>query len=186
MRCPRAALRPAPGRLRASCRPALRPVGGVLPLDWDRSGRVTPATTALDLRPPIGAGVSDRALRPRPRKPGLKSRATAEAFASEPSVERRQASAPAAEGRRKPALPWRAPHRWCGHETLRLSAFRFLRFLSYIARMKRSEIRERHSSVTVVPGLRGACHRAGHFGPDPLAPSGLRCCGANLVRRATR
>src|ERR1700724_2640742 len=24
------------------------------------------------------------------------------------------------------------------------------------------------------PGLRGACHRAGHFGPDPLAPSGLR------------
>ena len=24
------------------------------------------------------------------------------------------------------------------------------------------------------PGLRGAFHRAGHFGPDPLAPSGLR------------
>ncbi len=28
----------------------------------------------------------------------------------EPSVERRQASAPAAEGRRKPISPWRAPH----------------------------------------------------------------------------
>jgi hypothetical protein len=28
----------------------------------------------------------------------------------EPSVERRQASAPAAEGRRKPTSPWRAPH----------------------------------------------------------------------------
>ncbi len=36
VRCPRAELRSAPGRLRASCRPALRPVGGVLPLDWDR------------------------------------------------------------------------------------------------------------------------------------------------------
>src|ERR1700730_15032505 len=24
------------------------------------------------------------------------------------------------------------------------------------------------------PGFRGACHRAGHFGPDPLAPSGLQ------------
>ena len=29
---------------------------------------------------------------------------------AEPSVERRQASAPAAEGRRKPIQPWRAPH----------------------------------------------------------------------------
>ena len=24
------------------------------------------------------------------------------------------------------------------------------------------------------PGFHGACHRAGHFGPDPLAQSGLR------------
>jgi hypothetical protein len=43
-------------------------------------------------------------------------------------VERRQASAPAAEGRRKPTYPWRDRTRWCGHETLRLSAFRFLYF----------------------------------------------------------
>jgi hypothetical protein len=41
-------------------------------------------------------------------------------------VERRQASAPAAEGRRKPALSWRDRTRWCGHETLRLSSFFFL------------------------------------------------------------
>jgi hypothetical protein len=31
-----------PGRLRASCSPALRPVRGVLPLDWDRRQRITP------------------------------------------------------------------------------------------------------------------------------------------------
>jgi len=33
------------GRVRASCSPALRPVRGVLPLDWDRRPRVTPAET---------------------------------------------------------------------------------------------------------------------------------------------
>jgi hypothetical protein len=47
-------------------------------------------------------------------------------------VERRQASAPAAEGRRKPALSWRDRTRWCGHEILRLSAFRFPLFLSFV------------------------------------------------------
>jgi len=35
-RCLRAASQAAPGRLRASCPPALRPVRGVHPLDWDR------------------------------------------------------------------------------------------------------------------------------------------------------
>src|ERR1700741_5237192 len=40
--------------------------------------------------------------------------------------------------------------------------------------MERSEIRERSCRVIAEPGLRGACHRAGHFGPAPLAPSGLR------------
>ncbi len=34
-----------PGRLWASCSPALRPVRGVLPLDWDRRHRVTPGET---------------------------------------------------------------------------------------------------------------------------------------------
>jgi hypothetical protein len=35
-RCLRAASQAVPGRLRASCPPVLRPVRGVLPLDWDR------------------------------------------------------------------------------------------------------------------------------------------------------
>jgi hypothetical protein len=35
-RSPRAALRPAPGRLRASVTPVLRPVREVQSLDWDR------------------------------------------------------------------------------------------------------------------------------------------------------
>jgi hypothetical protein len=38
--------------------------------------------------------------------------------------------------------------------------------------MKRSVMRELLAGED--PGFRGACHRAGHFGPDPLAPSGLR------------
>jgi hypothetical protein len=32
----------------------------------------------------------------------------------------------------------------------------------------------RCSSSHVVPGFRGACHRAGHFGPDPLAHPGYK------------
>ncbi|MGA7790027.1 MAG: hypothetical protein WCA56_17900, partial [Xanthobacteraceae bacterium] len=47
-----------------------------------------------------------------------------------------------------------------GHETLRLPAFRFPSFF-FVARMKRSEIRERHKSSSIGPGLRSA-------------PSGLR------------
>jgi hypothetical protein len=43
-------------------------------------------------------------------------------------VERRQASAPAAAGWRKPTLRGANRTRWCGHATLRLSAFRFLFF----------------------------------------------------------
>jgi hypothetical protein len=42
-RSPRAGLRPASGRLRASFTPVLRPVREVLSLDWDRRRRVTPA-----------------------------------------------------------------------------------------------------------------------------------------------
>jgi hypothetical protein len=36
------------------------------------------------------------------------------------------------------------------------------------------EIRDRHSSSQTVSGFHRACHRAGHFGPDPLVQSGLR------------
>ncbi|MFZ3360818.1 MAG: hypothetical protein WA652_07945, partial [Xanthobacteraceae bacterium] len=39
-------------------------------------------------------------------------------------------------------------------ETLRLPAFRFPIF--FVARMKRSEIRERHKSSSIGPGLRSA------------------------------
>ena len=42
----RADLQPAPGRLRASFTPVLRPVREMQSLDWDRKGRVTPAWTA--------------------------------------------------------------------------------------------------------------------------------------------
>ncbi|MGD0335046.1 MAG: hypothetical protein ABSA90_17610, partial [Xanthobacteraceae bacterium] len=38
----RADSQPAPGRLRASFTPVLRPVREVQSLDWDRKGRVTP------------------------------------------------------------------------------------------------------------------------------------------------
>jgi hypothetical protein len=43
VRCLRAGLQPAPGRLWASFPSALRPRREVLLLDWDRIGRVTPA-----------------------------------------------------------------------------------------------------------------------------------------------
>jgi hypothetical protein len=76
-------------------------------------------------------------------------------------VERRQASAPASGGSAQAGLSVARPARRlrAGHETLRLSAFRFL--LSFVARMKRSEIRELNRSVEAVPGLRSG-------------PSGLR------------
>jgi hypothetical protein len=65
-------------------------------------------------------------------------------------VERRQASAPAAEGRRKPALRGAPRTRWCGHETLRLSAFRFLLFLLFVLPFL--------SSSFVIAGLDPAIH----------------------------
>ena len=46
-RCLRAASQAAPGRLRASCPPVLRPVRGVQPLDWDRNERVMPANSRV-------------------------------------------------------------------------------------------------------------------------------------------
>jgi hypothetical protein len=52
----RGAIHSAPGQLRASCAPVLRPVREVLSLDWDRRARVTPVLAARDLRPSVGAG----------------------------------------------------------------------------------------------------------------------------------
>jgi hypothetical protein len=55
-----------------------------------------------------------------------------------------------------------------------------------VARMSVSEIRGRHSSSQAAPGFHGACHRAGHFGPDPLVPSGLQKKGRrNAGRRVS-
>ena len=50
--------------------------------------------------------------------------------------------------------------------------------------MSVSEIRDWHSSLRTAPGFRGACHRAGHFGPDPLVQSGLRNACAITSPRA--
>jgi hypothetical protein len=52
----RGTIHSAPGQLRASCAPVLRPVREVLSLDWDRRARVTPVLAARDLRPSVGAG----------------------------------------------------------------------------------------------------------------------------------
>src|SRR5262249_5946855 len=67
---------------------------------------------------------------------------------------------------------------------LRLSAFcfRFFLLFFFVARVKRSETRGRHRSGTGAPGFRGACHRARHFGRDPLAPSGLHFAKALTAR----
>jgi hypothetical protein len=44
---------------------------------------------------------------------------------------------------------------------------------AFVARTERSEIRERSATLSAGPGLRGACLRAGHFRPAPVAQSGL-------------
>jgi hypothetical protein len=54
---------------------------------------------------------------------------------------------------------------------MRLSAFRFLFVSELVARMKRSVIRERHSSSQIVPGFR--------FAPSGLL--GLQNSGANKI-----
>jgi len=46
-----------------------------------------------------------------------------------------------------------------------------------VARMSASEIRDRSSSLQAAPGFHGACHRAGHYGPDRWFHSGYTCCG---------
>jgi len=130
----------APGRFRASCGPPLRAVRGVQPLDWDRSGRVTPAHNRVRrcLRK------EDRhssALRPRPRKPGLEPRVTGESPCVRTAVGRRQASASA----RCAAVP---AARQVGSK--RLSAFRFPFFLPSVGSFG--------SSLFVIAGLDPAIH----------------------------
>ena len=59
----------------------------------------------------------------------------------------------------------------------------------HVARMSVSEVRGGHSSFQLVPGFHGACHRAGHFGPDPLVHPGYKFIGLQrreAERRQTR
>ena len=59
----------------------------------------------------------------------------------------------------------------------------------HVARMSVSEVRGGHSSFQLVPGFHGACHRAGHFGPDPLVHPGykfIRLQRREAERRQTR
>jgi hypothetical protein len=91
LRCLRAVSQTVPGRLRASCPPALRPVRGVLPLDWDRKGgRKTRPTKSQETWP--------EAAKPR-RKTLGQSRGGAPRGVRARSGWFAQAS-----------HPWRAPH----------------------------------------------------------------------------
>ena len=77
--------------------------------------------------------------------------------AASAAAERRQTSALRFSARRaRSAGGWQHSFAWLGQYPLRLSALRLLSFLSFVARMKRSEIRERHLSRIFVPGLRSA------------------------------
>ena len=88
---------------------------------------VMPASTAQGLRPPVGAGVQDRALRPSPRKPGPKlSLRDDDSLWREPWWNAGRRARPQAEGgasRLSVARPARRLHAGLG--LLRLPAFRF-------------------------------------------------------------
>ncbi len=100
--------------------PAQRPARGVHHWTGTGAARVNARGAAQGLRPPVGAAVEDRTLRPSPRKHGLTlSLRDEQSLRREPwwNAERRAAPAGA------------APHRGVRWLELRLSAFRFL-FLS--------------------------------------------------------
>jgi len=105
----------APGRLWASaCRDYDRRARCIAGLGQVFPGRVTPAQTVQGLRSPVGAGVKDRALRPSPRKPGLKlSLGDEYSLRREPWWNADRRARPQAEGRRKPASSWRDPRAAC-------------------------------------------------------------------------
>ena len=165
MRCLRADLHSAPGRLRASaCR------------YYGRRGRCYPGLgqaaagnarcQSANLRPPVGAAVSDWYSLPRPRKPGLKQNLGDESpLGTEPRWDAdrraRDAFARAASGQMVCATSAPTCLR-CGGDDIASVGVPLPFFLrSFVARMERSVIRVRHSSLSIVPGL--------HF-----VPSGLR------------
>src|ERR1700691_4507421 len=78
-----------------------------------------------------------RLTRPRPRKPGLElSQQGPEALRLEPWWNADRRARP--QRRVGASRPLRGANRtrWCGHETLRLSAFRFLRFFRHCERKR--------------------------------------------------
>jgi hypothetical protein len=117
-------------------------------LDWDRKERVTPAKTAHGLSNHRG-----RARRPSPRKRVAGAELWRSLAAASAVVERRKASALRFQRAPRPLPSFRASGRERGQSAevgnTRLPAFRFLFFVFcsfFVARMKRSEIRDRHSS----------------------------------------
>jgi hypothetical protein len=130
-------------------------------LDWDRKERVTPAETAHGLSNHRG-----RALRPGPRKRVAGAELWRSLAAASAVVERRKASALRFQRAPRPLPSLRASGR---AKRTRRGGWRYapagvplpVFLFFFVARMKPSEIRARHSSFLVVPGLR-------------FAPSGLR------------
>jgi hypothetical protein len=112
VRCPRAGLHHLRSRAASGISlPALRPAREVRRCTGTGfSARVTPVATAQGLRPPVGAAVEDRALRPSPRKPGLElspwdESPSGQSRGGTPAGERARSG-----GRREPPFPWRVPH----------------------------------------------------------------------------
>ena len=144
-----------PGRLRASCSPALRPVRGVLPLDWDRRLRITPVETTSQEAWPEAEPLGPTSLWQVPWW----------------NAERRARSA------------LRAPHPERVRRLVpRLSAFRFLAFFrSYISWLKAKIVR---LPVSTAGSLwRRSVRRAKKFlprdedsGAERIARTGLLVC----------
>ncbi len=150
MRCPRAKPHQLGSRaVRASCLPALRPACEVRRWKWSGRRRSDP-----------------RRLDGLPTKPGPGRTKGRHTPWQEPWWNAGRRARPRAERAAQAALSVARPHPFgAGLTTVRLPAFRFPFFSSL--RVKRSNpVRPLGSGLL----RRGARHRAGHFGPDPLAP----------------
>ena len=116
VRCPRAALQPAPGRHSGINRLALRLGRDENSLEWDRQGRVTPAQRDTQNVSPPG---------PRKQKPGAESLAMKDFLGREPRWN---------ADRCAPGAPGAAVAVSHGRRALRLSAFRLRIFFVLFVR----------------------------------------------------